>query len=351
MSTVSLDQHHEATLLEASSEPGSTTYSSSEDLGDTEGGYAYAKVNHSGLSSSSSLGDSQDSEDSGYANPVDAIQQYLEWQRQQQEGGSNGDRINPYQSFEEIRRMRELQIQERERKESMNSKPIQRVPSNGAYEDNPGYSRPFDALLGASGPLKVTPEVSKKKLSVSPLPWQRTASPTGEGASKSPLFDRRRGNTFSNGTIRSPSNDSISSTGGTSGNEGGGREQKLQKQPSEEQSSLDRLPTEQRKISGSDQPNVNGSPDLKVMRLRSQSDSPTLEDVHSECRPTEGARKHQYGSHSPRVKPRAAPLERTVSDGSMLKMKPKIKPEIVTKLRSGQARVLTGSDAKKYTTK
>ena len=115
-----------------------------------------------------------------YANPVDAVK--IAKRKHKQETERRGERLHndvessPYQTVEEVRKMREKQIKQRMQEKSLNSDGSH-DSSQGTcpVDDEAGYSMPFDALAGGC-PLKVTSDSSIKKLNATPLAWKRTGS-------------------------------------------------------------------------------------------------------------------------------------------------------------------------------
>ena len=197
LSTISIDQHHEAILLDESqsaasqqsgSRPDSTPLCSMEDLevDDMESGYATVLI--AGTEMGNGLESDSDSDEDGYADPIDAIHLFLDTQQPGSEGGE-GDSNRPYQTIEEVRRLRELQLLERQRN---NSSSTDSGHQSMLFDEVPGYSRPFDALSETSELIKVTPEVplSSQKLSLSPLPWQQGVSPKSGRRARSPMLAR-----------------------------------------------------------------------------------------------------------------------------------------------------------------
>ena len=312
LSIVSFDQHDEAMLLEGGhispeSDTESASLSSSGDLCSEEQDHGYATVGRK-------LEGSQDLEEPGYANPIDALQEFFE--SNQKPLQSEDERTeSPYQSMEEIRRLRELQQREDV------GPGYHRIVAD--VEDNPGYSRPFDALLSIIEPLKVTTECSRKSLNVSPLPWQRLASP----AEKPPR----------SGTMKHP-------------------------HPSEPDKKISEdTSLERKKTLIEDRLNFNGSPITTIKREearhRSRSDGPTPEEVqhHSQDRGTEGGsppnlERSKLLAREAEIKWKK--MERAWSD-STIKPKTSPKPVHIRKMRSGQALVMPNSDVhtcKKHST-
>ena len=380
---MSLDQHQEAKVLEAGGGPDS---SSSEDCTvENAKGPDYAMVL---IRSGSSVSESQESDDGGYANPIDALRQCFDSSQNLLEGGGGGEQgatgngsgeeggrekegvgdgaegrghEAPHQSFDVIRKLRELQIQ------------AGKEMSSGA-PDNPVYSRPFDALIGVAEPLKVTPDSSRRKLNISPLPWQRTGSPSEPRVPRSPLLERQM--KFSGGSERLASQGSSSSltAGADSGSEMTVRTRDYSvleiRQASEpEFSYLDHppLPPMRKEQGSSKRPTFNGQPHpavkFGVMRQRSQSEGLTPEEAQAQHRDTSSVvvvdpqavsdiYDHENGEEG--IKPsdvrakKVGWLERTVSEAS-IKTK-KLKPVSVKKLRSGQARLISPKSLRKKQT-
>jgi len=199
LSTISIDQHHEAILLDESlsatsqlseSKPDSIPLCSMEDLElhDMEPGYATVLTPETEMGNGLESDSESDSDEDGYADPIDAIHLFLDTQQLGGEGGE-GDGNRPYQTIEEVRRLRELQLLERQRN---NSGSTDSGHQSMLFDEVPGYSRPFDALREASEPIKVTPEMplSSQKLNLSSLPWQQGVSPKGERRARSPMLSR-----------------------------------------------------------------------------------------------------------------------------------------------------------------
>ena len=369
LSTASLDRHYEAKVLDESlaqpnHEEGGPDSTFNSNLNVEDPGYAMV-FTHNG----SSVSESQESDDDGYVNPIDAIQQYFDSNQQLVEDGnateawgttgegmdeevvgSGGEGLisePSYQSFEDIRKLRELQIQEREEKEM-----------SGVAPDNSGYSRPFDALFGVAEPLKVTPDASRRKLNISPLPWQRTVSPSEVKMPRSPLLDMQMKFTGSKEQLRSEGSSSSLTAGGESSSEATvrTRDYLMHRQPSEPESYLDQPP----QGTNLKQPSFNGRPhsavNFSILRQRSQSDSPTLEDVQPQQRGTSNFDSlvvtdiYNHGNSEAGIKPsdvrakKVGWLERSVSEASM---KAQLKPVSVKKLRSGQARLISPRSLKK----
>lgn len=88
--------------------------------------------------------------DSGYADPIDTLRKYYNSQ-------SKSESDPPYQSLEEIQRIRQAQMN--------------RIEES---HDDPAYSRPFDCLIGLPGPVKVKGEMQKM---YTPLSVRRVSSP------------------------------------------------------------------------------------------------------------------------------------------------------------------------------
>ena len=220
------------------SETASAQFSSSEDLvvvGEIDPGYAQVNIRPLGGPSPISTCSQESEEGGGYANPMDAlnfpnevIQKRLsmgpaalldERPSGSGHGYSEGKQSSPYQSVEDVRKMRELQNNQRHHlrqsgknrshsvspKASQTNLPRQQQEEDSNqvnyYDDNPGYSkpydalndiysRPFDALTGGAAPKKVSTENSTKKAPFPPKPpaMRRTTSgdrPGKERAAKS----------------------------------------------------------------------------------------------------------------------------------------------------------------------
>lgn len=143
--------------------------------------------------------------DDDYANPADALKinpcvQHINQQFSSSPSPPSSPlsllgRSSPYESVDEIRKMREKQIKEREKEERRDKQQQGDASSSHAgeatgsndkapvinsyqYDDNPGYSTPFDALRGH----KVRDAASKK--TPTSLPWQRTSSNGKEPSAK-----------------------------------------------------------------------------------------------------------------------------------------------------------------------
>ncbi len=131
--------------------------------------------------------------DECYADPVDAIHNYLHsgLPGPQQRAGSSDVLESPNAVFSpvtptgeelHIQQSKEAQLQQfhdRLHKDSSSSdlEALQRASgqngSSGEVDSDPTYSRPFDALMGNTEPLRVTAEKTKKNVNVSPTGWQR----------------------------------------------------------------------------------------------------------------------------------------------------------------------------------
>lgn len=202
------------------SETTSAQFSSSEDLEVVAGEIdpAYARVNIRPLGGPSPIRTcSQDSEESGgYANPVDALNFPSDVIQKRLSAGpatvpedkvcdfSEEPSNSPYQSVEDVRKMRELQNHQRHqlRQSSKNSRSHSVSPNTSrtnlqqhedenssqvnSYDDNPGYSRPFDALSSVSR-VRVSTENLSKKPPFSPTPpvMRRTTSGDRPGKERS----------------------------------------------------------------------------------------------------------------------------------------------------------------------
>lgn len=336
LSTVSIDEYREATLLDDSivptdqqTESGSDSVpsSSTEDLGL---GDAQSRVLTSGIGMESSP--ESDSEEDGYANPIDALHMFLDTRQ-----GGDG----PYQSIEAVRRMRELQMQQRQRIDSSSSDSGQQCAQ---IDDSPTYSRPFDALMGISEPFKVTPEVplSSRKLNVSPLPWQRGVSPTGDRWARSPKLERSVAAEGETKTEIKPHRTSL---------------HLLHVQASDEESCLDYPLGRRTPTSGEYLKPGSGSP-LPEKHLMFHSTSPNL-DLAS--RPPASLPLHAVEQRtspvflSPRDSPTVGSANGhwpigTVSDASEFGGRLKRSPAAVKKLRSGHAQLVSPKTARKSST-
>ena len=208
------------------SETASAQFSSSEDLevvvGEVDPGYA--QVNIRPLSGPSPISAcSQDSEESGgYANPVDALNLPSEVIQKRFSmgpatlpedriirGHSEAQQNSPYQSVEDVRKMRELQNHQRQQlKQNHNNQRSHSISPNTSrtnlqqqqqqqeddqvnyYDDNPGYSRPFDALSGLPRTRTTVdnPTKNSNKVPFTPLPppvMRRTGSGDRPGKERS----------------------------------------------------------------------------------------------------------------------------------------------------------------------
>ena len=206
------------------SETASAQFSSSEDLevvvGEVDPGYA--RVNIQPLSGPSPISaSSQDSEESGgYANPVDAlnfpsdvIQKRFSMgpvslPENKTTGLTEEQKSSPYQSVEDVRKMRELQNHQRHQmKQNQSSQRSHSVSPNTSrtnlhgqqqqqqqqedneqvnyYDDNPGYSRPFDALSGLPHTKMTVDKNSKVPFTPLPPAMRRTASGDKPGKERS----------------------------------------------------------------------------------------------------------------------------------------------------------------------
>ena len=156
------------------------------EVDDMESGYATVLTAETEMGNG--LESDSDSDENGYADPIDAIHLFLDTQHPGSESGE-GDGNRPYQTIEEVRRLRELQMLERQRN---NSSSTDSGHQSMLFDEVPGYSRPFDSLGETSEPIKITPEValSSQKLSLSPLPWQQGVSPKSERRARSPMLTR-----------------------------------------------------------------------------------------------------------------------------------------------------------------
>ena len=177
----------------------SAPFSSSEELqkvggggggggeGDSERGYAMLTI----LTVEDESGrESVTSSEPGYAEPADVVPNYLD----QANVGNRSDSSSPYESVEDIRRMREIQNKRKrqqphktERNDSPSGDETGQTSPNDEGNSG-GYSRPFDALTGIPNPLKVTTDSQNKKLNISPIPWQqgeKIKSPNTEKSARS----------------------------------------------------------------------------------------------------------------------------------------------------------------------
>ena len=298
-------------------------------LGDVQSGYANVVASGNGIESSL---DSESDED-GYANPIDALHTFLDTRQGDGEGGGG-----PYQTIEEVRRMRELQIQERQRVDSSSSDSGRQ---SMLIDDNPGYSRPFDALMGYLEPFKVTPEVplSSRKLNISPLPWQRGVSPTGDRWAKSPKLER---SVAVGGETKTQTKEHRTSL------------HLLHVQASQEESCLDYPPGRRTPTSGEYLKHPSGSP-LMEKRLTAHLNTPNLDSVP---RPPTSLPPHAVEQRTSPVllSPRGLPIvgganghwpNGNGSDASEVGGRLKRSPAAVKKLRSGQAQLVTPEAARK----
>ena len=176
-------------------------------MGEVE--HAYARVNIRPLGRGGGGGQSREygrgAEDSsgGYANPMDAVNLPTEVIQKRLSMGvgiildersselSEEKHNSPYQSVEDVRKMRELQnnrqrhsYKSRSHSVSPNTSQVnlRQMPEEeiNYYDDNPGYSRPFDAIPGGSR-LKVSTENLTKKPPFTPLPPTPAMRRTGSG--------------------------------------------------------------------------------------------------------------------------------------------------------------------------
>ena len=379
LSTTSLDEQHQEGKALKVGEPDS---SSSEDCTmENTKGPEYAMVR---IRSRSSVSESQESDDGGYANPIDALRQCFDSGQNLLEGGGGGvgddeggeeqgasdgsgeeggrekegvgdgvegrNRRPPHQSSDDnIRKLRELQIQGKE--------------SSGNASDNPVYSRPFDALFGVAEPLKVTPDASRRKLNISPLPWQRTNSSSEPKVPRSPLLDRQM--KFSSGTERLAVGSQGSSSSLTETSSETTVRMRDYRRGSEPETYLDHPPLppmRKEQGGGKKRPTFNGQPHPAanlghIVRPRSQSESLTPEESLSQERDTTGnvldpravSDIYDHENDEGGIKPsdvrakKVGWLERTVSEASTKKLK----PASVKKLRSGQARLISPKSLRK----
>lgn len=209
------------------SETASAQFSSSEDLevvaaGEVDPGYAQVNIRPLSGPSPPVGASSQDSEESGgYANPVDALNLPSEviqkrfsmgpaslLSEERSSGLSEAQKNSPYQSVEDVRKMRELQNHQRQQMKQQNqinqrshsvSPNTSRTSLHGQqqqqeenneqvnyYDDNPGYSRPFDALSGLPRTKMTMDKNSKVSFTPPPpLPMRRTTSGDRPGKERS----------------------------------------------------------------------------------------------------------------------------------------------------------------------
>ena len=196
------------------SETASAHFSSSEDLevavGEVE--HAYARVNIRPLSGSAPIRHDSSELGGGYANPMDAVNlpsDVIQKRLSMGPAAALDERVSdlredkhssPYQSVEDVRKMRELQNHHRQQLRQSSKNRSHSVSPNTSqlnlqhqqeeeinyYDDNPGYSRPFDALSGGTH-MKVSMENLSKKLPFAPLPpaMKRTGSGDRPGKERS----------------------------------------------------------------------------------------------------------------------------------------------------------------------
>jgi hypothetical protein len=197
----------EAGLLDHSKEP-NTSLGSTEDMVNVEDpGYALLTIQSSGpaipkrrdrkhLDNVSIMDD-----DGGYASPADALKsnpRIFNLQKnptpspptspmvteQTQSRSPSAGRASPYESVNDIRRMREKQIKERggdEKRDHPGEVPnTSPTGMETADSDQGGYSRPFDALNKFRMGSDANPS-RKPVQQVQPLPWLRTSSNSKTG--------------------------------------------------------------------------------------------------------------------------------------------------------------------------
>lgn len=199
----------EAGLLNSSEPVSTATYSSTEDLMTTNSedpGYACLTVQPTGPVMGRSATNKLDKasvelEDDGYANPADALKsnpRIINLQkapttpsppaspvvleppssRSPPSRSPPAGRDSPYESVNNIRKMREKQMKEKEldeKRDRLGGIPVVGVSPTGeaGNDDECGYSRPFDALKGSK--FRFASDASSKK-PPAPLPWLRTSS-------------------------------------------------------------------------------------------------------------------------------------------------------------------------------
>ena len=203
------------------SETASAQFSSSEDLEVVIGEVVdpgYARVNIRPLSGPNPVSpSSQDSEESGgYANPVDALNLPSEvikkrfsmgpvcLSEKKTIGFTEEQKSSPYQSVEDVRKMRDFQNHQRQQLKKNNSgsqRSLSASPNTSRsnlqqlqhqnddqvnyYDDNPGYSRPFDALSGLPHTKMTMDKNSKVSFTPLPPPMRRTTSGDRPGKERS----------------------------------------------------------------------------------------------------------------------------------------------------------------------
>lgn len=192
----------EAGLLKHSDTSTSSPSSSTEDLmrNSDDPGYARLAILPSGpilFGKKKKPPKQVEEEEGGYANPADAIRINPHVQHINQQHFSNSpsppsspvvpperppkspvSRASGYESVDEIRKMREKQLKEKdEKRENTGQAQVTETgskgPTNLFHDDDPGYSRPFDAIKGR--------DAASKKPPSSLIPWQRTGS-NGKGS-------------------------------------------------------------------------------------------------------------------------------------------------------------------------
>lgn len=201
------------------SETTSAQYSSSEDLevvaGEIDPGYARVNIRPLGGPSPTRTCSQDSDESGGYANPVDALNFPSDVVQKRISVGpatvpedkvcdfSEEPSNSPYQSVEDVRKMRELQNHQRQQMRHSSKNRSHSVSPNTSRtnlqqnedenssqanycDDNPGYSRPFDAL-GSMSRVKMSTENLTKKPPFAPAPpvMRRTASGDRPGKERS----------------------------------------------------------------------------------------------------------------------------------------------------------------------
>ena len=126
-----------------------------------------------------------------YADPVDAIHNYYHStvsggqskQSSSDAAESPNSALSPILSFgEDAQHSREIQLQQfhdRLHKDASTADPDSPGVGGGPcgeVDPDPTYSRPFDALMGNTEPLKVTAEKGKRTANGSPTGWQKGTS-------------------------------------------------------------------------------------------------------------------------------------------------------------------------------
>lgn len=223
------------------SETTSAQYSSSEDLetvavGEVDPGYAMVNIIPRGGPSPISTGSQDSGEASGYANPLDAVNLPSEVIQKRLSMGptvvaeekisdfTEAQQSSPYQSVEDVRKMRE--IQQRQQLKQTHGQRSHSVSPNAShtnlqqedgggqvnyYDNNPGYSRPFDALSGVS-PFKVSSDNIVKKLHSTPVPpvMRRVGSGDRPGKERSARFLHQTNMTTKDGEKASSEDKAVS---------------------------------------------------------------------------------------------------------------------------------------------